>query len=555
MAQDEFQFGADLANDDPRAVFAFPILTELQIQALEPFGTRRMVPEKGYVWVAGTPNMCMFLILTGEMSIVDGRTGRPIAYHVKGEFSGDIDILTGRPALVSAIATTDLELLEVPADCVRSIVEQVPELGEVLLRGFLLRRQILQGAKDVGPLVVGSRYSPDTLRIREFLSRNRYPFTWEDLESNPETTKLLNEFNVAEDETPVVVLPNGSIVRSPSNVELSAVLGINRPVESKIYDLLIVGAGPAGLAAAVYGASEGLSTLILDAIGPGGQAGTSSRIENYMGFPLGLSGQSLADSGVAQAEKFGAQMIVPGRVIDITCNALGGHEIEIDGLNKVSAKCVILAPGASYRKLDVDNNAQYEGRGIFYSATHIERTLCGDSEIVVVGAGNSAGQAAVYMCESSAHVYLVVRGDDLRKSMSSYLARRIEQSEKISVLLCSEICELIGDTHLEKVRIVDRVTGKNRVQAVTGVFVMIGAVPHTDWLPGSIIRDSKGFICTGQQLVQDANWTLSRPPYYLETSCPGVFAAGDARAGSVKRVASAVGEGSMAVTFVHQFLS
>jgi len=544
-----------IANDDPRNALAFPILSDAQIKSLAPFGAKRVIPVNEYVWLAGTPNMCMFLVLEGEMSIVDGRTGHPVAIHIKGEFSGDIDILTGRPSVVSAIASTELQLLEVPADCVRSIVEQVPELGEILLRGFLLRRQLLQGASDVGPLVVGSRYSPDTLRIREFLSRNRYPFSWEDLEANPETTRLLSEFNVTEDETPVVILPNGSLVRAPSNIELSSALGITRPVESKIFDLVIVGAGPSGLAAAVYGASEGLSTLILDATGPGGQAGTSSRIENYMGFPLGITGQALADSAVAQAEKFGAQMNVPMRVVDITCNTVGGHEISLEGMEKVTTRCVILAPGASYRKLDVENNDRFEGRGIFYSATNIERILCGNSSVAVVGAGNSAGQAAVYMCESSAHVFLVVRGDDLRKTMSSYLARRIETSDQITVLLNAEICELAGDGHLESVTIVDRKSGKSRREQLSGVFVMIGAVPHTAWLPPSIVLDSKGFICTGQQLVSDGNWKISRPPYYLETSCPGVFAAGDARAGSVKRVASAVGEGAMAVTFVHQFLS
>ncbi|MDR3691904.1 MAG: FAD-dependent oxidoreductase [Fimbriimonas sp.] len=544
-----------VANDDPRNALAFPILTEAQIAALSQFGAQRHIEEGASVWLAGTPNMCLYLVVQGEMTILDGRSGRPVARHVKGEFSGDIDIITGRSTVVSAHAASSLDVVEVPADCVRSIVEEEPELGEILLRAFLLRRQLLQGATDVGPLVVGSRFSPDTLRIREFLARNRLPFSWDDLESSRDTNRLIAEFGVTEDETPIVVLPSGAVIRSPSNAELGNALGIARRAERKVYDLVIVGAGPAGLAAAVYGASEGLSTLILDSIGPGGQAGTSSRIENYMGFPLGLTGQALADSGVAQAEKFGARMLAPARATGIECDSLGGHLIGLDNLEPVTAKCVLLACGASYRKLDVLGNEHFEGRGIYYSATHIERILCGSRAVAVIGAGNSAGQAAVYMSEHAKHVFLIVRGDDLRKTMSSYLARRIEQSPKIGVHLCSEICKLEGSDHLESIEIVDRRDGGTTREEVAGVFVMIGAVPHTGWLPETVSRDEKGFILTGPSVETSNAWKAQRTPYYLETSCPGVFAAGDARAGSVKRVASAVGEGSMAVTFVHQFLA
>ncbi len=540
---------------DDRMAIAFPILAKGHIDSLRPFGSLANFKQGQDVWVAGTPNMCMFVILKGRMEIYDGRSGTSIAYHDEGEFSGDIDILTGRPAIVSARAGTDLELLQVPAECVRAIVDEEPSLGEILLGGFLQRRAILQTKANVGPLVVGSRFSPDTLRIREFLVRNRYPYTWEDLEMNPETTEMFNHFKVTEDDTPVVVLPNGKIVRKPTNMELSEALGLSRPVESKIYDLVIIGAGPAGLAAGVYGASEGLSTIVVDSAGPGGQAGTSSRIENYMGFPLGLSGQDLADRAVAQAEKFGAQLLVPATVTDVTCNSFGGHEVIIEGRDPITSHCVILAPGASYRKLDADNNDEYEGRGIFYSATNVERILCSDSPVAVVGAGNSAGQAAVFMAEHAEHVFVVVRGDDLRKTMSSYLAKRIEQSPKMSVHLNSEICKLHGSEHLEKIVIVNKKDGSSRLEEVSGVFVMIGAVPHTDWLPEQIARDKRGFILTGQQLVQEGIWKLDRPPYFLETSCPGVFAVGDARSNSVKRVASAVGEGSMSVAFVHQFLS
>lgn len=556
MAIDEAEkHDTTVESADPRFNAAFPTLTEAQIKALEPFGTLIKRAKGEHVWEAGTPNMCMFVVVEGTMHVLDGRTGAFIADHTKGGFSGDIDVLSGRPTVVSAVAATDMEILEVPAECTKSIVAERPELGQIILKAFMTRRALLQEKSGIGALVVGSRFSPDTLRIREFLSRNRYPFTWEDLEENPMTTKMLKEFHITEDETPVVVSPTGDVLRVPTNAELAGCLGMARPIESKIYDLVVIGAGPAGLAAGVYGASEGLSTLVIDSTGPGGQAGTSSRIENYMGFPNGLSGQDLADRAVAQAEKFGAQMIVPAVVENVTCNDSGGHEIMIEGREPISTKCVILATGASYRKLDVDNNADYEGRGIYYSATNVERILCNGSSVAVVGAGNSAGQAAVFLAEKCKHVCLVVRGDDMRKTMSSYLARRIEKSENITVHLNCEVCGLHGDGHLDSASILDRISKGKVTEPVDGVFVMIGAVPHTDWLPAAVVRDSKGFILTGQQLIDEGKWKLDRQPFYLETSCPGVFAVGDARAGSVKRVASAVGEGSMAVAFVHQFLA
>lgn len=540
---------------DPRMDQAFPTLSDAYIEALSQFGKPSHFKKGETVWEAGEPDMCMYVVVDGDMDILDGRTGEHIATHHKGSFSGDVDILSGRPTMVSSRAATDMDVLQVAADCVRSIVGEWPELGEILLRAFLLRRALLVESLTTGPLVVGSRYSPDTLRIREFLTRNHYPVVWEDLEQNADTTRLLKDFHVTEDQTPVVILPNGTLLRVPSNAELAEALGIMRPVESKLYDLVIIGAGPAGLAAAVYGASEGLETLVVDSTGPGGQAGTSSRIENYMGFPLGITGQQLADGALIQAEKFGARMIVPAEVVDITCNPLGGHEVLIEGMEKIACKCVILSPGASYRKLEIDEIVDFEGRGIFYSATQVERILCGESCVAVVGAGNSAGQAAVFMSQSVEHVFLVVRGDDLRKTMSSYLARRIEQSPKITVLLNAEICELHGVDHLEAATIVDRKTKECRTETLSGIFVMIGAIPHTDWLPPQIAKDSKGFILTGDQVSKAGKWTQSRRPYFLETSCPGVFAAGDARSMSVKRVASAVGEGSMAVAFIHQYLS
>jgi thioredoxin reductase (NADPH) len=540
---------------DPRFTLAFPTLSEADISALRAFGKPLTIKKGEHVWTAGDSNLCMFLVVSGEMAIVDGRLGTPIALHAKGQFSGDIDVLSGRPAIVTGLAATDLELLEVESDCVRQIVGRHPALGEIILRAFLMRRSLLQEQGEFGPLVVGSRYSPDTLRIREFLARNRYPYTWQDLEDDPNVAAVLDEFHVTADQTPVVVLPSGELLRVPSNLDLANGLGIARPTETELYDLVVIGAGPAGLAAAVYGASEGLNTLVIDSSGPGGQAGSSARIENYMGFPGGVSGQELADRAVTQAERFGAKMLVPAVVQNITCNRRGGHQIDLKDEGLLEARCVLLATGATYRKLDLDNLDQYEGRGIYYACTNVERILCRDSSVAVVGAGNSAGQAAVFLSESTEHVCLIVRGSDLRKTMSSYLARRIEGMDRISVHLNSEICALHGENHLEAATVVNRETKQREKREVSGVFVMIGAVPCTEWVPESIQRDANGFVLTGQAVSRDGNWPLSRAPYYLETSCPGVFAAGDVRSNSVKRVASAVGEGSMSVAFAHQYLA
>ncbi|HVT12336.1 MAG TPA: FAD-dependent oxidoreductase [Fimbriimonadaceae bacterium] len=542
-------------STDPRVERAFPRLAESQILALEPFGRRVRIAKGEAVWTAGRVDMCMYVVVEGEMEIVEGRGGAHIVTHGPGTFSGDIDILSGRAAIVSAVAKTDLELLEVPADCVRSIVGERPDIGQIILQAFLLRRALLLESQSTGPVVIGSRYCRDTLRIREFLARNHSPFVWEDLEANPSVSAILSDLNLDEEDVPVVVLQSGEVLRAPTNADLAGALGMVRPLEDKIYDLVIVGAGPSGLAAAVYGASEGLSTLLLDSLGPGGQAGASSKIENYMGFPLGITGQELADGALLQAEKFGARIVVPGKVTHIGCHEIGGHEVEIEGVGKVECRCVILASGAQYRKLAVEGMERFEGQGIYYAATHVERVLCGESKVAVVGGGNSAGQAAIYMAENASEVLLILRSGDLRKDMSAYLARRIEGADNIRLLLNSEITAMDGAQMLERITITNRETGEERTDRVSGVFVMIGAVPQTDWLPDTVARDAKGFILTGRQVTPEVGWKPSRPPFYLETSCPGVFAVGDARSGSIKRVASGVGEGSMAVAFVHQFLA
>lgn len=539
---------------------AFPMLSNEFIQALSEFGEPKRFQAGDVIWAAGTPNMCMNVVVSGRLDILDPHTRKVIASHEPGGFSGDIDVLNGRPVVVTGEAGTDLEVFQLQGDCVRSIVGEYPGLGEIILRAFLMRRALLQANGSVGVLVVGSRYSPDSLRIREFLFRSRYPMHWEDLESSPDARLLLDQFDVCEKDTPVVVIPSGDVLRRPTNVDLATALGVLRPVEDAIVDVVIVGSGPAGLAAAVYGASEGLTTIVVDEEAPGGQAGTSSRIENYMGFPLGISGQDLADGAVAQAEKFGARLLAPAVTRSLTCGDAGMHEMEIEGVGKIVTRCVVLATGARYRELGCEGQEEFAGRGVFYAATNVERVLCGESNVAVVGAGNSAGQAAVFMAENAKHVFLVVRGDDLRKSMSSYLAIRIEglqRDGKLTIMLNSEICSLRGDNELEEVTIRDMKSGQARDEKVAGVFVMIGAVPRTDWLKDNskVALDEKGFVLTGNDLVTRNIWKASRAPFFLETSCPGVFAVGDARSGSIKRVASAVGEGSMAIALAHQYLA
>ena len=400
--------------------------------------------------------------------------------------------------------------------------------------------------------MIGSRFSQDTFRVREFLARNRLPFTWLDLEWDPQVKQLLEQFRVTEADTPVVAWGGKPLLRNPSNRELAELLGLRRPLGQTPYDLVVVGAGPAGLAAAVYGASEGLRTVVLERTAPGGQAARSMRIENYLGFPTGITGAELAERAVMQANKFGAELPVGTQVTGLTFdNAY--PVLHLDGGEKVSARSLLIATGADYRLLGVPGCEQFEGRGIYYAATVTEAQMCGGADVVVIGGGNSAGQAAVYLAGHVRKVYLVVRGDDLYKEMSSYLARRVQQTPNIEVLLNTEVRRMSGDGHLGEVELVNNKTGVVRTLKTPAVFSFIGAVPRTDWLPPEIVRDSKGFVQTGPSVAQSPHWTSKRQPFLLETSQPGVFAAGDVRSGSVKRVASAVGEGAMAVQFVHEY--
>jgi thioredoxin reductase (NADPH) len=471
-----------------------------------------------------------------------------------GEFTGDVGHLTGNPKVVSGIARTEVEAYEISDKALREILNQDPQLSDIILQAFIARRQLMRESGDfTGLRVIGSRYSRDTFRIRDFLSKNRVLFTWMDLEGDPSVSQLLQQFGVTEADTPIVACAHKILLRNPSNRQLAETIGIRRPLEQMVYDLAIVGSGPAGLAAAVYGASEGLSTVVLERIGPGGQAGSSMRIENYLGFPTGITGSELADRAVLQADKFGARVSIPTPVINLTFDKTYSV-LGLDGGETVVAKCLLIATGAEYRRLGVENCSRFEGTGVYYAATPTEVQMCRGSDVVLVGGGNSAGQAAVYLSQNARKVFLLIRGDDLCKSMSSYLAHRIINTPNIEILRCTEVTRMEGDDHLGSIEIVDKVTGEKRTIETAAVFSFIGATPRTDWLPAEIEKDEKDFVRTGITLADSPQWTLKRQPFLLETSRPGVFAAGDVRSGSVKRVASAVGEGSMSVQFVHEYL-
>lgn len=504
----------------------------------------------------GERNFRFFVIKSGQIEIRDEsvETPRTVAVLGPGEFTGDVAALIGTPSLVGAVARGDCEVYGVPSEMLRQVLNRCPDLGDILLQAFIARRHLLrEPGTFTGVRVIGSRHSRDTLRIREFLARNQVPYTWLDLESEPGVDQLLKQFGVQPDETPVVMWGRQVLLRNPSDRDLAEALGLRQPVEQTVYDLVIVGAGPAGLAAAVYGASEGLNTVVPERTAPGGQAGHSMRIENYPGFPIGMTGAELAERAYLQANKFGARLPVGTTVTGLSFENMY-PVLQLDDGQAIRAKCAVIATGADYRRLDVDNCERFEGCGVYYAATPTEAQLCRGSEVVVVGGGNSAGQAAVYLAANTRKVYLVVRGDSLYKDMSAYLARRIEQTPNIDVLLNTTVRRMLGDQCLTAVEVVNNKTGELRTIHTPALFSFIGATPRTDWLPPEIEKDNKGFIRTGTDLTGSSHWPARRPPFHLETSHPGVFAAGDVRSGSIKRCASAVGEGAMAVQFVHQYL-
>jgi thioredoxin reductase (NADPH) len=537
---------------------AFPTLDETQISEFARCTHAALKSYRGgqTLFAVGDRDTDFFIVRSGEVEIMDysGDQPKTVTIHRQGGFTGDISHLTGLRTIVSGVARGDCEVYEVSGEALRAALIQCPAISDIILQAFIARRQLLRESPNfTGLRVIGSRYSPDTFRVRDFLSKNRVLFTWVDVETDPDVDRLLKQFGVTESDTPVVACGAMLLLRNPSNRQLADAIGIRQPLSNLVYDLVIVGGGPAGLAAAVYGASEGLRTIVLETAAPGGQAGGSMRIENYLGFPTGLTGSELAGRALLQANKFGAQLSVPAPVNRLAFES-AYTIVHLDGEETVTAKCLLIATGADYRQLAVEGSDRFEGTGVYYAATVAEAQLCAGSQVVVVGGGNSAGQAAVFLAGHARHVLLLLRGDDLYKSMSSYLARRIEQTANIEVVRNTTIRRMNGETHLGSMAIVNSKTGEERIVETPGVFSFIGAEPRTGWLPPEIERDAKGFVRTGADLARSPYWTSGRQPFLLETSRPGVFAAGDVRSGSVKRVASAVGEGAMAVQFVHEYL-
>lgn len=542
---------------------AYPKLEPEQIEVIArcPHTRRACYADGDKLFDVGDRDFKFFVVQSGAIEIVDssGDTPKTRVVHGPGEFTGDVSHLTGGTSLVSAVARGETVVYEIASDGLRHILIQRPQLGDVILQAFIARRELLnEPGSFTGVRVIGSRYSKDTFRIRDFLARNRVPFTWLDLETEPQIEQLLARFGVTAADAPIVGCGRQMLLRNPSNRELAEALGIGRPLTETVYDLAVVGAGPAGLAAAVYGASEGLSTAVLERSAPGGQAGTSMRIENYLGFPTGITGRDLADRAVLQANKFGAILSIPTPVVRLRFDN-GYPVLELDDGQSIVAKALLIATGADYQRLPVEGCARFEGCGVYYAATFNEAQLCRGTDVVVVGGGNSAGQAAVFLSAHVRKVFLVVRGDSLYKKMSSYLARRIEETENVEVRLDTCVERMLGDErHLTAVELRNVKTGEVHTFQTSALFSFIGAVPRTDWLPREIATDGRGFVHTGpaleQELHPDGDGVARRRPLLLETSHPRVLAAGDVRSGSIKRVASAVGEGAMAVQLVHEIL-
>ena len=551
-----------MANEvyEKRREQMFPKLDARQLARLEARGPRRRTIAGELLVEPGEAHRSQLVVLSGRLEVfIPGQFGQHrLTDLVRGDFTGELSTLRGVAGFSRVRVAEAGEVLVISESELRSLVQTDAELSEIFMRAFILRRMGILAAGHSNVTLIGSRHAGNTLRLREFLTRNNYPHVSLDVDEDPGVQELLDRFHVKMEEVPVVLCSQGEVLRNPDIRALADFLGMNPDVnQAKVHDLVVVGAGPAGLAAAVYGASEGLDVLVLEAIAYGGQAGSSSKIENYLGFPTGVSGAALAGRAFVQAQKFGANVTVAEQAVRLDCSRRP-YAVELSDGRRVLAKSVVVASGARYRAPECAELSRFVGLGVYYAATHMEAQLCGGQEVAIVGGGNSAGQAAVFLAASCRHVHILVRGPGLAQSMSRYLIRRIEENPAITLHAYTEIEEVQGAEHLE--RVVWRTKGREpETHDIAHLFLMTGAAPNTAWLEGCVALDEKGFVRTGAELRAEdlaaADWPLPRAPWLLETSKPGVFAAGDVRSGSVKRVASAVGEGSSCVQFVHRVLA
>ncbi len=542
----------------------FPALSAAQIERVRLAGHVRRVERGEILFKPNDTNVSFFVLLSGGLEVVqpDIHGGeRTVTTHGPSQFTGEMTMITGQRCLVLGRVTEPGDFLELSGDALRALVARDADLSEVLMRAFILRRIALVNMGFGNIILLGSQHSAQTLNLREFLTRNGHPYTYMDLDLDAEAQTLLDRFHVKTSEVPVVICNNRcAVLRNPTIHQLAEGLGFNAGIDAApVRDVIIVGAGPAGLAAAVYAASEGLSVLLIETSSPGGQAGSSSKIENYLGFPTGISGLELAARASTQARKFGAEMMIARSVMRLNCDQRP-YQVVLDGGDSLATRAIVIATGAQYIRLDLENLSSFEGKGIYYGATFIESQLCGGSEVAVVGGGNSAGQAAVFLSETAAKVHMLVRRGELSSTMSRYLIQRLTENPKIELHWNTEITELEGGESLEHVTWQNKTTSETERRGVGHVFVMTGASPRTDWLRGCLALDEKGFILTGRDLEPkiangDPKWPLARGPLMLETSLPGVFAVGDVRANNVKRVASAVGEGAISISLVHRALA
>jgi len=553
MAEPSPIIAHELDPDDPyaRAAQTFPRLSKEMTARVASYGREERIAAGTYVFERGQRSVDFFLVLEGSIEILaTDAHGKASAFavHGAGEFTGEMDLFNDRQVLVSGRAAGDTHAVRLKRADFRRLITGEPDIGEIIMRAFILRRVGLIRHHQGGVALIGPGHGADTLRLQRFMTRNAYPFQLVDTETDPDASGFLDCLALTPQQLPVLILPGDRVLRNPSTVELADALGLTETLDpDKIYDVAVIGAGPAGLAAAVYAASEGLSTIVLESTAPGGQAGTSSKIENYLGFPTGISGQALAGRAQSQAQKFGARLALARLVTGIDCTA-HPYRLRLDGDLTVRACVVVVATGARYRKLDLENYAKYEGQGIHYAATAMEAQLCAGEEVAVVGGANSAGQAAIFLARTVQHVHMVIRGAGLSATMSDYLVQRIDTSPRITLYPFSEVTSLEGDAFLRQVGWTNLKNGEVTTRPIANLFLMIGAEPNTEWLDRCLRLDSKGFVQTGRDETGQA---LASP---FATTTPGIFAIGDVRSGSVKRVASSVGEGSVVVQAIHQFL-